>query len=150
MLEVQGGSQVDYLFCSIYFLFSCVNVEQLNRIEKNMDDMNSEMKQAEKHITGMEKWCGLFVCPWNRLALNHFFNLNLCLISNLVRTRKVKDTDGTWKAPKEDKKSGKGAVSKQPNSNNIQADGPFGAFTLFYLHFWSLYSLYFMYSETYY
>ena len=31
-----------------------------------MDKINAEMKEAEKHITGMEKWCGLCVCPWNR------------------------------------------------------------------------------------
>ena len=33
--------------------------EQLNRIEKGLDDINADMKQAEKHITQMEKWCGL-------------------------------------------------------------------------------------------
>ena len=32
--------------------------EQLNRIEKGLDDINADMKQAEKHITQMEKWCG--------------------------------------------------------------------------------------------
>jgi hypothetical protein len=41
-------------------------VEQLNRIESDMETMNAEMKEAEKHITGMEKWCGICVCPWNR------------------------------------------------------------------------------------
>jgi synaptosomal-associated protein 25 len=40
--------------------------EQLNRIEGGLDNINAEMKQAEKHLTGMEKWCGLCVCPWNR------------------------------------------------------------------------------------
>lgn len=40
-----------------------------------MDNMNADMKQAEKHITGMEKWCGLFVCPWKRchIALLIYF-----------------------------------------------------------------------------
>ena len=40
--------------------------EQLSRIENDMETMNAEMKEAEKHLTGMEKWCGLCVCPWNR------------------------------------------------------------------------------------
>ena len=25
-----------------------------------------QMKEADKALTGMEKWCGLCVCPWNR------------------------------------------------------------------------------------
>ena len=40
--------------------------EQINRIENNLDTINAEMKEADKALTGMEKWCGLFVCPWNR------------------------------------------------------------------------------------
>ena len=40
--------------------------EQLNRVENNLDNINAEMKEADKALTGMEKWCGLFVCPWNR------------------------------------------------------------------------------------
>ena len=27
-----------------------------------------QMKEADKALTGMEKWCGLCVCPWNRLV----------------------------------------------------------------------------------
>ena len=40
--------------------------EQLNRIEKGLDDINADMKQAEQHITQMEKFCGLCLMPWNR------------------------------------------------------------------------------------
>jgi len=40
--------------------------EQLNRIESGLDNINADMKEAEKHLTGMEKWCGLCVMPWNR------------------------------------------------------------------------------------
>ena len=32
------------------------------------DDDSSQMKEADKALTGMEKWCGLFVCPWNKLS----------------------------------------------------------------------------------
>jgi len=51
--------------------------EQLRRVEGNIDSVNEEMRQAEKHLTGMEKWCGLCVCPWNR-------------------TPRVRDMDATW------------------------------------------------------
>ena len=40
--------------------------DQLNRVENHLDNINAEMKEADKALTGMEKWCGLFVCPWNR------------------------------------------------------------------------------------
>lgn len=74
-----------------------------------MDGINAEMKQAEKHITGMEKWCGLCVCPWNR-------------------TRKIKDKDGVWRNPDEDDKKGKKdkkkpPVDKQPGAGAATADG---------------------------
>jgi hypothetical protein len=46
-----------------------------------METMNSEMKEAEKHITGMEKWCGLCVCPWNRFVII----LLIMLVINLDR-----------------------------------------------------------------
>jgi len=52
--------------------------EQLNRVEQGLDGMGAELKVAEKHLHGMEKWCGVCVCPWNRTA-------------------KVKDTD--WNNP---------------------------------------------------
>ncbi|XP_067143447.1 synaptosomal-associated protein 25-like isoform X2 [Centruroides vittatus] len=37
--------------------------EQLDRIEEDMDKINADMKVAEKNLTGMEKCCGLCVCP---------------------------------------------------------------------------------------
>ena len=40
--------------------------EQLNRIEQGLDGINADMKQAEQHITQMEKFCGLCLMPWNR------------------------------------------------------------------------------------
>ncbi|KAJ9599413.1 hypothetical protein L9F63_010104, partial [Diploptera punctata] len=42
--------------------------EQLERIEENMDQINADMKEAEKNLTGMEKCCGLCVLPWNKSA----------------------------------------------------------------------------------
>jgi len=77
--------------------------EQLQRIETGMDDINAEMKEAEKHITGMEKWCGLCVMPWNR--------------------SRVRDTDGAWKPSKADKADKKGKDNAPVI--NAQPDGPY-------------------------
>lgn len=40
--------------------------EQLNRIEEGMDQINKDMKEAEKTLTELNKCCGLCVCPCNR------------------------------------------------------------------------------------
>lgn len=40
--------------------------EQLDRIEEGMDQINADMKEAEKNLTGMEKCCGICVCPCNK------------------------------------------------------------------------------------
>ena len=61
----------------VLFFYKCL--EQLDRVEGGIDNMNAEMKEAEKHLTGMEKWCGLCICPWNRRP-------------------KVRDVDGTWQS----------------------------------------------------
>ncbi|KAG8175325.1 hypothetical protein JTE90_002870 [Oedothorax gibbosus] len=37
--------------------------EQLDRIEEDMDVIHSDMREAEKNLTGMEKCCGLCICP---------------------------------------------------------------------------------------
>jgi len=42
--------------------------QQLNRVEQGLDGMGADLKVAEKHLHGMEKWCGICVCPWNRTA----------------------------------------------------------------------------------
>uniref|UniRef100_A0A915JZ80 Synaptosomal-associated protein n=1 Tax=Romanomermis culicivorax TaxID=13658 RepID=A0A915JZ80_ROMCU len=40
--------------------------EQLERTEQNLDTINRDMKEAEEHLKGMEKCCGLCVLPWNK------------------------------------------------------------------------------------
>ncbi|XP_043837617.1 synaptosomal-associated protein 23 [Dromiciops gliroides] len=40
--------------------------EKLNRIEEGMDQINKDMREAEKTLTELNKCCGLCVCPWNR------------------------------------------------------------------------------------
>jgi len=73
--------------------------EKLDRIEGGLDKINADMKQAQKHLTGMEKWCGLFVCPWNR-------------------RKKIKDVDDSiW----EEKGDGT-VVRKQPGQGSDRSD----------------------------
>ncbi|KAK4304772.1 hypothetical protein Pmani_014605 [Petrolisthes manimaculis] len=77
--------------------------EQLDRIEEGMDQINSDMKEAEKHLTGMEKCCGLCVLPCNKSS-------------------QFKEDESTWKG-KED-----GVVSSQPqrvmdDRNGVGASG---------------------------
>ena len=40
--------------------------DQLDRIDGNLDQINADMKQAEKNLSGLEKFCGLCTCCWNR------------------------------------------------------------------------------------
>ncbi|KAG7466110.1 hypothetical protein MATL_G00161280 [Megalops atlanticus] len=41
--------------------------EQLNRVEEGMDQINEDMKQAERNLTDLSKCCGLCVCPCDRV-----------------------------------------------------------------------------------
>ena len=43
--------------------------EQLERIEEGMDQINKDMKEAEKNLTDLGKFCGLCVCPCNKSVL---------------------------------------------------------------------------------
>ena len=47
--------------------------QQLDKVEGNLNTINAEMKQAEKTLTKMEKWCGLFTCPWNRYDIQSIY-----------------------------------------------------------------------------
>lgn len=42
--------------------------EQLDRIEEGMDQINADMKEAEKNLSGMEGCCGLCVLPCQKSA----------------------------------------------------------------------------------
>lgn len=42
--------------------------EQLDRIEEDMDAIHTDMREAEKNLTGMEKCCGVCVCPCAKAA----------------------------------------------------------------------------------
>lgn len=40
--------------------------EKLNRVEENLDTINADMREAEKNLTGLEKFCGLCICSCRR------------------------------------------------------------------------------------
>ncbi|XP_065175072.1 synaptosomal-associated protein 23-like [Sycon ciliatum] len=40
--------------------------EQLDRVETGLDNINADMKKAERNLTQMEKCCGLCLCPCGR------------------------------------------------------------------------------------
>lgn len=56
--------------------------EQLDRIEEGMDKINTDMKDAEKSLEGLEKCCGLCVLPWKK-------------------QKKFEENESTWKMPED-------------------------------------------------
>ncbi|KAM3871045.1 synaptosome associated protein 23.1 [Diretmus argenteus] len=42
--------------------------EQLRHVEEGMDQINQDMKQADKNLTELSKCCGLCVCPCDRVT----------------------------------------------------------------------------------
>ena len=48
------------------FIHTLYDLEQLDRIEEGMDQINQDMRDAEKNLEGLEKCCGLCVLPWKR------------------------------------------------------------------------------------
>uniref|UniRef100_A0A672SEG0 Multifunctional fusion protein n=1 Tax=Sinocyclocheilus grahami TaxID=75366 RepID=A0A672SEG0_SINGR len=68
-------ARADQLLSLVYFLFSLALTlvmldeqgEQLERIEEGMDQINKDMKEAEKNLTDLGNLCGLCPCPCNKL-----------------------------------------------------------------------------------
>lgn len=75
-LFVSSLSRIVYQLANITFLYN--KTEQLDRIEEGMDQINADMKEAEKNLTGMEKCCGLCVLPCNKYDTNISVSLS-CL-----------------------------------------------------------------------
>lgn len=40
--------------------------EKLDRVDETLDNINADMREAEKNLTGMEKFCGLCICGCKR------------------------------------------------------------------------------------
>lgn len=64
--------------------------EQLDKIEEDMEKINVDMREAEKNLTGMEKCCGICICPCGK-------------------SKEFKEDAGTWKSSEDGK-----VISGQP------------------------------------
>lgn len=66
LLKIYGIHLFHYIKnrCNKYNLY--VFLEQLDRIEEGMDQINADMREAEKNLSGMEKCCGICVLPCNK------------------------------------------------------------------------------------
>ncbi|XP_051941559.1 synaptosomal-associated protein 23-like isoform X2 [Hippocampus zosterae] len=87
--------------------------EQLNRVEDGMDQINQDMRLAEKNLTDLSKCCGLCVCPCNR-------------VSSIENDSRYKRTWGIGSGlDSESNGDGSKVVSKQPAAvRNGQVNAP--------------------------
>uniref|UniRef100_A0A3Q1FKF4 Synaptosomal-associated protein n=1 Tax=Acanthochromis polyacanthus TaxID=80966 RepID=A0A3Q1FKF4_9TELE len=76
--------------------------EQLRRVEDGMDQINQDMKLAEKNLTDLSKCCGLCVCPCDR-------------VTSIEHDSKYKRTWGIGGGESEVDGSGAKVVSTQPS-----------------------------------
>ena len=83
----------------------CVCVaEQLRRVDEGMDQINQDMRQAEKNLTDLSKCCGLCVCPCDRYTVRSELLKphHLCRVSPpfsllCVCRARVYRGDGLWR-----------------------------------------------------
>ncbi|KAA0711298.1 Synaptosomal-associated protein 23 [Triplophysa tibetana] len=90
--------------------------EQLRRVDQGMDQINQDMRQAEKNITDLSKCCGLCVCPCDR-------------VSSIESDNRYKRTWGTGIDNSSTGGKEGGVVSNQPtavrNGGSAGASGPY-------------------------
>ncbi|KAF3845194.1 hypothetical protein F7725_008357 [Dissostichus mawsoni] len=86
--------------------------EQLRRVDEGMDQINQDMRQAEKNLTDLSKCCGICVCPCDR-------------VSSIEKDSKYKRTWGIRGADNENDSNGGKVVSRQPSgvrNGQVQAN----------------------------
>ncbi|XP_014636093.1 PREDICTED: synaptosomal-associated protein 23 isoform X1 [Ceratotherium simum simum] len=81
--------------------------EQLKRIEEGMDQINKDVREAEKTLTELDKCCGLCVCPCNR-----FSDVGCCCETRTKNFESSKAYKATWGDGGDNSPSN--VVSKQP------------------------------------
>ncbi|XP_061600292.1 synaptosomal-associated protein 23-like isoform X2 [Cololabis saira] len=77
--------------------------EQLRRVDEGMDQINQDMRQAEKHLTDLSKCCGLCVCPCDR-------------VSSIENDSRYKRTWAAGGTEPEGNGSGSKVISSQPSA----------------------------------
>ncbi|KAM9842330.1 synaptosome associated protein 23.1 isoform 2-T3 [Aulostomus maculatus] len=94
--------------------------EQLRHVEEGMDQINQDMRQAEKNLTDLSKCCGLCVCPCDR-------------VTSIENDSRYKRTWGIG-GENEGDAGGSKVVSKQPSAaqngqaGQINASAPSGPY----------------------
>ncbi|KAK9533936.1 hypothetical protein VZT92_009023 [Zoarces viviparus] len=95
--------------------------EQLRRVDEGMDQINQDMKQAEKNLTDLSKCCGICVCPCDR-------------VSSIEHDSKYKRTWGLRGGDGETDSHGSKIVSRQPSgvrngqAGQVNASAPSGPY----------------------
>ncbi|XP_059208550.1 synaptosomal-associated protein 23-like isoform X2 [Centropristis striata] len=95
--------------------------EQLKRVDEGMDQINHDMRQAEKNLTDLSKCCGLCVCPCDR-------------VSSIEHDSKYKKTWGIGGGDGEVDSNGSRVVSRQPSgvrngqAGQVNAPAPTGPY----------------------
>ncbi|KAM9341070.1 synaptosome associated protein 23.1 isoform 2-T2 [Symphorus nematophorus] len=95
--------------------------EQLRRVEEGMDQINKDMRQAEKNLTDLSKCCGLCVCPCDR-------------VSSIEHDSRYKKTWGIGGGDGEVDSNGAKVVSRQPSGvrngqpGQVNAPAPSGPY----------------------
>ncbi|XP_029983045.1 synaptosome associated protein 23.1 isoform X3 [Sphaeramia orbicularis] len=84
--------------------------EQLRHVEEGMDQINQDMRQAEKNLTDLSKCCGLCVCPCDRGFFDDYEKIRVSSIENDSRYKKTWGIGG----PEDDGGDGS-VVSRQPS-----------------------------------
>lgn len=95
--------------------------EQLKRVDEGMDQINQDMRQAEKNLTDLSKCCGLCVCPCDR-------------VSSIEHDSRYKRTWGLGGGEGDADTNGSKVVSRQPSgvrngqASQVNAQAPSGPY----------------------
>ncbi|XP_069392306.1 synaptosomal-associated protein 23-like isoform X1 [Paralichthys olivaceus] len=95
--------------------------EQLKRVDEGMDQINQDMRQAEKNLTDLSKCCGICVCPCDR-------------VTSIEHDSRYKRTWGMGGGDGETEGNGSKVVSRQPSgvrngqAGQVNASAPSGPY----------------------
>nr|XP_019953464.1 PREDICTED: synaptosomal-associated protein 23-like [Paralichthys olivaceus] len=104
----------------VLYLSLCVP-EQLKRVDEGMDQINQDMRQAEKNLTDLSKCCGICVCPCDR-------------VTSIEHDSRYKRTWGMGGGDGETEGNGSKVVSRQPSgvrngqAGQVNASAPSGPY----------------------
>jgi len=92
--------------------------EQLNRVEGNLDQIDQEIRVADRNLTQMDKFCGMCLCPCRR-------NRSKNLKTYSADTVEIKYTKSQQKSSSVSKSSSPSKNSKNNNDSRTQDNNRF-------------------------